>query len=129
MPLPKGDKNLVLLHNPRCSKSRAAKELLEARGVAFETRLYLEDPLSRAELAELRKRLERPCREWVRRGEDEFKAAKLSADSDDKTLLDAIAKYPVLLERPILVSGSRAAVGMPTENLLALLPRAAKSKS
>ena len=59
---------LLLLHNPRCSKSRAAKALLEARGARFELRLYLEGPLSKAELAELRRSLGRPARDWVRRG-------------------------------------------------------------
>jgi arsenate reductase len=129
MPLPKDEKTLLLIHNPRCSKSRAAKELLEARGVPFELRLYLEDPLSRAELGDLRKRMGRPCREWVRRGEDAYKEAGLGAESDDKALLDAIAAHPALLERPILVRGARAVVGRPTENLLELLPAVSKRKS
>ena len=51
MPLPSGT-DLVLIHNPRCSKSRAAKALLEERGVGFQTRAYLDEPLSRAELDE-----------------------------------------------------------------------------
>src|SRR5262245_45371859 len=112
---------LVLLHNPRCSKSRAAKGLLEERGIAFSVRLYLEAPLSRAELGELRRRLARPAREWVRAGESAFAAAGLDASSGDEALLDAIAAHPILLERPILVRGERAVVGRPAENLLALL--------
>ena len=111
----------VLLHNPRCSKSRAAKALLEERGVAFELRLYLEDPLSRAELGTLRRWLARPAREWVRRGEPAFAAAGLAPDSDDAAVLDAIAAHPELLERPILVHGDRAVVGRPPERLLDLL--------
>ena len=111
----------VLLHNPRCSKSRAAKALLEERGEAFELRLYLEAPLSRAELAELRGQLGRPAREWVRSGEPAFAAAGLDAASDDRAVLDAIAKHPVLLERPILVRGRRAVVGRPPERILELL--------
>ena len=78
MALPEGD-SLLLLHNPRCSKSRAAKALLEERGVNFWLRLYLEEPLSRAELEELRRRLGRPAREWVRSSEPTFGAAGLSA--------------------------------------------------
>ena len=65
----------VLIHNPRCSKSRAAKALLEERGANFELRLYLEDPLTRDELAELQRRLGRPAHEWVRRGEPAFAAS------------------------------------------------------
>ena len=82
MTLPDGQTPL-LIHNPRCSKSRAAKSLLEERGVDFELRLYLEAPLSRAELGELRRRLGRPAREWARSGEPSFSAAGLGPESDD----------------------------------------------
>jgi len=112
---------LVLLHNPRCSKSRQAKALLEERGAAFEERRYLEAPLSRDELADLAARLGRPVGEWIRRKEAAFAEAGLDAGSGDAALLDAIAEHPILLERPILVRGERARVGRPPEGLLALL--------
>jgi arsenate reductase len=117
-----GGEALLLIHNPRCSKSRAAKSLLEERGARFELRLYLEDPLSRAELGELRRRLGRPALEWARRGEPAFSTAGLGEASDDAAVLDAIAEHPELLERPILVSGNRAVVGRPPEKVLELLP-------
>jgi len=120
MALP-GDGSLLLLHNPRCSKSRAARALLEERGAACAIRLYLEEPLSRAELEELQRRLARPVREWVREREPAFAAAGLSGASGDAALLDAIAAHPELLERPILVRGARAVLGRPPERVLELL--------
>lgn len=115
------DDSLVLLHNPRCSKSRAAHALLTERGVAFGERRYLEDPLDRAELAALRQRLARPAAEWVRSGEPAFTEAGLGASSSEAQILDAIAAHPILLERPILVRGARAVVGRPPEAVLQLL--------
>jgi len=121
MSLPEAGAPPVLLHNPRCSKSRAARALLEERGVAFEERRYLDEPLSRDELAQLHERLGRAPREWVRKGESAFGEAGLSADSDDGAILDAMAKHPILVERPILVTAARAVVGRPPEDVLGLL--------
>jgi len=121
MPLPTDDDRPVLLHNPRCSKSRAAKALLEERGVAFDERRYLEEPLARDELAELAGRLGLPARDWVRTGDDAWKSTGLGDDADDAAVLDAVAGEPSLLQRPILVRGERAAVGRPPERILELL--------
>ena len=115
------DDTLVLLHNPRCSKSRAAHALLTERGVAFTERRYLDEPLTRSELASLRERLGRPASEWVRAGVSEFAEAGLDARSDEASLLDAMAQHPILIERPILVRGARAVVGRPPERIIALL--------
>lgn len=112
---------LTLLHNPRCSKSRAAKALLDERGVSYRERRYLEEPLSSAELAELRRRLALSPAEWLRRGEDELKQSGLSRESSEPQLLAAMAAHPVLIERPILVARDRAVVGRPPERILELL--------
>ncbi len=112
---------LTLLHNPRCSKSRAAKALLEERGVAFRERLYLEEPLTAAELRELKERLSLPASQWVRRGESAYKDAGLTADAKDTAILAAMARQPILIERPILISAKHAVVGRPPERVLELL--------
>jgi arsenate reductase len=112
---------LLLLHNPRCSKSRAARALLEERGVAFRERRYLEQPLSREELDELRRRLGRPAREWIRSGESAYREAGLGDDATEAALLEAVAAQPILMERPIAVCGERAVVGRPPENVLELV--------
>jgi len=112
---------ITLLHNPRCSKSRAAKALLVERGVTFEERLYLERPLDRVELEALRARLGKAPHEWVRKGENAYKEAGLSATASEADLLAAMAAHPVLIERPILITPTAAVIGRPPEAILALL--------
>jgi len=119
--LPSSENEVVLLHNPRCSKSRAALALLQERGTAHRVRLYLEDPLSREELAQLRERLGRPAAAWLRKGEQAFADGGLSLDLPEEKLLDAMAAHPILMERPILVRGAQARVGRPPEDILEIL--------
>lgn len=121
MSLPENDDEILLLHNPRCSKSRRVKALLEERGVEFEERRYLDQPLTAEELADLESRLARPVREWVRAGEAAFAEAGLDDTTDEAALRAAVAERPVLLERPIVVRGRRARVGRPPEAALELL--------
>jgi arsenate reductase len=111
----------TLLHNPLCSKSRAAKALLDERGLAYQERRYLEEPLSPDELAVLRQRLDRPAREWVRPGEEAYRQAGLSPASSEEAVLAAMARFPILIERPIFVRGDRAVVGRPPDQVLELL--------
>jgi arsenate reductase (glutaredoxin) len=119
--LPDAPDALLLLHNPRCSKSRAARALLLERGVDFAERRYLEEPLTRQELADLALRLTAPPSLWIRRGEPAFAEAGLAGESSEERLLDALAAHPALLERPILIRGRRAVVGRPPERVLELL--------
>jgi arsenate reductase len=104
---------IVLLHNPHCSKSRALKAALEERGVVFRERLYLEDPLSPRELEELCAKLGGDAGAMVRR-EPELAEAGLTPASERGELFAAIARTPKLLQRPVLVKGDRAAIGRPT---------------
>lgn len=120
MTLPASDDEILLLHNPRCSKSRATEALLQERGLTFTVRAYLDDPLDRDELSELQARLGRPAREWVRSGQDEYRQADLDANSADGEILDAMAGAPILMERPIVVRGKEARVGRPPHNVLEL---------
>ena len=129
-----GANEVLLLHNPRCSKSRATKALLEENGIAFRERRYLEDPLDRTELRELATALDRPPRDWVRRGEAAWGAAGLGDDPAPEEVLAALERSPVLLERPIVVRGpipgagseeaqeTEARVGRPPAAVLELFP-------
>jgi len=114
---------LTLYHNPRCSKSRGALELLEARGLTPEVVRYLETPPDAATLKALLGKLGIGARQLLRSGEDEFKTLGLAdpALSDDQ-LIDAMARHPKLIERPILVAGNKAGIGRPPEKVLEILP-------
>ncbi len=106
---------IELWHNPRCSKSRAAHELL---GGQVKVRLYLQDPPSRAELEDVLAKLgtDDP-RSIVRTGEAAYSGLE-KASRDE--LLDAMAAHPELIERPIAVLGDRAVLGRPPERVLDL---------
>ncbi|PAA11616.1 arsenate reductase (glutaredoxin) [Pseudomonas fragi] len=114
--------DLTLYHNPRCSKSRGALELLEARGLTPTVVRYLETPLSAAQLRDLLAKLNISARQLLRSSEDEYKALNL-ADSGltDAQLIDAMAAHPKLIERPILVAGDKAVIGRPPEKVLEIL--------
>ena len=114
--------DLTLYHNPRCSKSRGALELLEARGLTPTVVRYLETPLSAAQLRDLLAKLNISARQLLRTGEDAYKALNL-ADSGltDAQLIDAMAAHPKLIERPILVAGDKAVIGRPPEKVLEIL--------
>ena len=121
MKLPASQDEILFLHNPKCSKSRATLALIEERGVSFETRLYLEDPLGKEELAELGRRLGKAPVEFSRVNQAEFSEAGLETSSPADEILGAMAASPILLERPILIRGERARVGRPPEDVLQLL--------
>lgn len=121
MSLPNSQDEILLLHNPKCSKSRATLALLEEHKADFETRLYLENPLDRDELVDLAGRLGKSVLELTRTNQSEFSDAGLSKASPEAALLDAIVATPILMERPIVLRGERAAIGRPPENVLGLL--------
>ena len=110
-----------LYHNPRCSKSREALELLRARGVEPEVVEYLRTAPSLEDLQTLQSALGAPVREFVRAGDALYAELGLDDASSDSELLDALAANPSLLQRPIAVRGTRAVVGRPPERVLELL--------
>ncbi len=111
----------TLLHNPQCSKSRRALELLRAHGIEPVVVRYLDMPLTPQALADLLLRLDAPARVLLR--EDDARAAGHDpASMNDAAVLAAIAANPRLLQRPILIAGERAVLGRPPERVLDLLP-------
>ncbi len=112
---------VTIYHNPRCSKSRGALEILQQRNFDVQVIEYLQAPPSRLELERLRQLLGVPAGEWVRRQEDAYKQAGLSAASSDAEILDAMARYPSIIERPIVIRGQRAVLARPSERVLEIL--------
>ncbi|MFD1296862.1 arsenate reductase (glutaredoxin) [Lysobacter gummosus] len=111
-----------LYHNPRCSKSRGALELLRERGLEPATVAYLESPPDAAELRALLKLLGVRARALLRSGEDEYAALGLDeASLDEAALIAAMVAHPRLIERPVFVHGGRAVIGRPPERVLELL--------
>lgn len=113
---------IQLYHNPRCSKSRQALELLQARGITPAIVAYLESPPSPTALRELLAKLDMTPRELLRKGEDAYKDNNLADPSlGDDAIIAAMVAHPKLIERPIAVNGNRAVVGRPPERVLELL--------
>lgn len=113
---------VTIYHNPKCSKSREALALLEARGIAPDVMFYLEMPPNVAELDRLLKLLGKEPRDVMRRQEPEYR--ELALDSPALTraqLLEAIVRHPRLLERPIVVANGKAVIGRPPESVLTIL--------
>jgi arsenate reductase len=117
---------VTIYHNPRCSKSRATLALLEMRGIEPTIVPYLDEPPSAARLDEILKLLDLEPRDLMRRQEAPYREAGLEDPAlTRKQLIAAMAKHPILIERPIVVVGKagrrKAALGRPPENVLAIL--------
>ncbi|MBT8117031.1 MAG: arsenate reductase (glutaredoxin) [Gammaproteobacteria bacterium] len=114
--------NITIYHNPRCSKSRATLALLEQQGKQADVVEYLKTPPSAAELEDILQMLGLEPRQLMRTKEAEYKKAGL--DSPDLTraqLIDAMVRYPKLIERPIVIKGGKAVLGRPPEKVLDIL--------
>jgi arsenate reductase len=115
--------DLTLYHNPRCSKSRSALQLLQERGLTPHIVRYLETPLDAEQLRELLSQLDISARQLLRSGEDEYKAHGLhDTQLSEVQLIAAMVSHPKLIERPILVVGDKAVIGRPPEKILEILP-------
>ncbi len=111
-----------IYHNPRCSKSRQTLALLEENGVEPEVILYLETPPSAKELKAVLAALGAAPREAMRRKEAPYKDLALdNPKKADAALIKAMVENPILIERPIVINGKRAAIGRPPEAVLDIL--------
>ena len=110
-----------IYHNPRCSKSRATLSLLEENSLDPEVVLYLESPPDRTTLKAITQALGCSIQDIMRKGESVYKALKIGdGNKDEEELIRLVIENPILLERPIVTNGDKAAIGRPPENVMAL---------
>lgn len=114
--------NVLIYHNPRCSKSRETLKLLREKGVEPEVIEYLKTPPSPAQIETLLRQLGMTPRELMRKKEPIYKELGLDdPKKTDKALIKAMSEHPILIERPIVIANGKAALGRPPENALSVL--------
>jgi arsenate reductase len=108
----------TIYHNPKCGTSRKVLEALEARGIRPKIIEYLKTPPTKAELAALAKRMGVSPRDMLRRKGTPYEEMGLDDPTlGDDAILDAIAREPILLERPVVVTPKGARLCRPPERL------------
>jgi arsenate reductase (glutaredoxin) len=111
---------VTIYHNPRCSKSRQTLKLLEERGVAPHVIEYLKEPPSADDLRRILDQLGMRPRDLLRT--NDARAAGLDAATlSDAELIEGMVANPIVIERPIVISGDRACLGRPPEAVLTIL--------
>ena len=112
-----------IFHNPSCSKSRGALEILEERGVDANIVRYLDSPPDRATLEKILDAIDSEPIALVRVGDDKFKAAGLTkADVQTRAqVIEVLLEHPEVMERPVVFVGDRAVIARPSERVLDLL--------
>lgn len=113
----------IILHNPRCSKSRDALKLLDKSKLKYEIREYLKNPLDESEIKEIQEKLGLPLIEFTRTSEDAFTQAWLSEDSSDAEIIKAIIANAKLIQRPIVYNDTSAVIGRPPEDIIPFLKK------
>ena len=120
---------VIIYHNPECGTSRNTLALIRNSGVEPRVVLYLENPPSRVELSGLITRMGITVRELLRTNTEPYEHLGLDnpAISDDE-LLDAMLAYPILINRPIVVTPNGTALCRPSERVLDILPDAQRGE-
>ncbi len=112
---------ITIWHNPRCSKSRAAIEILEKNNCETEVVKYLEINPDETQIKSILKMLGISPRELMRTKEDIYKELNLKDIKSEEKLIEAMAQNPKLIERPIIIKNAEAIIGRPTEKIAEFL--------
>jgi arsenate reductase len=112
----------IFYHNPKCSKSRKALEIIENQNINTKVILYLKDKLTKSMLQQILDLSELSVRDIIRSNEKEYKENNLdnlNLTQDD--ILNLIVEHPKLLQRPVLVYNNKAIIGRPPEDILRII--------
>lgn len=112
---------MKILHNPRCRKSREGLKILEESGQEYSIVEYLKEPLTKEELTDILVKLDMSAIDLVRKNEKEWKENFKGREMNEEEIVAAMVSHPKLIERPIVISGERAVVGRPPENIHQLI--------
>ncbi|MFQ5354969.1 MAG: arsenate reductase (glutaredoxin) [Mariprofundaceae bacterium] len=113
--------SVIIYHNPRCSKSRTTLSLLQEQGIEAQIIEYLKTPLSEADLDKVLSLLGKEPEELMRKGEAEYKEFVKGKALSRQEQIRVMVDHPILIERPIVIKGNRAAIGRPPESVLDIL--------
>lgn len=114
--------SVTIYHNPLCGTSRGALGIIRERGIEPTIVEYLKTPLSKDQLKALVAKMGVPVKDVVRwKQKDEVAAAGISEASSDEALLAAMAKFPILMNRPIVVTDKGVKLCRPSDEAVSLL--------
>ena len=114
--------DLKIYHNPRCSKSRETLQIIKNHGIKPTIIEYLKTPLKKLELENISRLLNKRPKDFVRKGEADFKENNIKyIVENDSELINAMIKYPKIIERPIVFSTNKAVIGRPPKNVFEIL--------
>lgn len=113
--------SITIWHNPRCSKSKQTLELLTIQGIKPQIVEYLKQSPSLEDIKSVLEKLGVEPRAMMRKGEAIYKELNLKEVSDNDALIQAMFEHPILIERPIVITNTHAAIGRPPESILDIL--------
>lgn len=109
--------NIQIYHNPRCGKSREVLQYLKDKGIEPQIILYLQNPPTFDELKELVRKLKINPTDLIRKKEKIFIENYSTAHLSDDECIKVMTEHPILIERPIIISGNNAVIGRPKERI------------
>jgi arsenate reductase len=128
-PSERGGDGYIVYHNARCSKSREVCDILKEKTVSFETIEYLKTPPTQKKIKELLKMLSITAEALVRKSEPLYKEKFVGKILTEAQWIKILAENPILIERPIIVKGSKAIIGRPPEKIIEFIKSGSLKKT